>query len=295
MRLAADLGGTHARFALDAVTTRVDLAAADYRALDDAVADALTRFGTTARALHAVFAVAGPVHGARAAFTNLAWTVDADALARRFGFATVQLLNDAEAAARAAAHALPDDAMIVQAGPRDPHARHALIGVGTGLGVAFWRGEEIDATEAGHAGFAPAEEWQRDLAIALEHEFGRASWERVLSGPGLARIDAHLRGTAAGEAAVVAARAASGDAVARDALRRFSSLLGAFAGDLVLAAPAAGGVLLAGGVLARVGDLFDAAAFRAGLAAKGRFASRLAALPVWRTADDALALRGALR
>ena len=82
MRLAADLGGTHARFALDAVTTRVDLAAADYRALDDAVADALTRFGTTARALHAVFAVAGPVHGARAAFTNLAWTVDADALAR---------------------------------------------------------------------------------------------------------------------------------------------------------------------------------------------------------------------
>ena len=38
MRLAADLGGTHARFALDRVDARVDLAAADHATLDDAVA-----------------------------------------------------------------------------------------------------------------------------------------------------------------------------------------------------------------------------------------------------------------
>ena len=129
---------------------------------------------------------------------------------------------------------------------------------------------------------------------ALAAEFGRVSWERVVSGPGLARIDAFLRGTAADDAAAVAARAAAGDAVALEALQRFSSMLGACVGDLVLAAPAPGGVLLAGGVLARLGDLFDTRAFRAGLSAKGRLEPSLAELPVWRTADDTLALQGAL-
>ena len=123
MRLAADLGGTHARFALDRVDARVDFVAADHATLDDAVVAALASFDADPRALHAVFAVAGPVRGTRATFTNLDWVVDADALAQRFGFASVRVLNDAECAARAAAQALPADATIVQPGERDPCAR----------------------------------------------------------------------------------------------------------------------------------------------------------------------------
>jgi len=40
-------------------------------------------------------------------------------------------------------------------------------------------------------------------------------------------------------------------------VRRYSRLLGVFAGDLVLAAPALGGVWLMGGVLAGLGPRFD--------------------------------------
>lgn len=297
MRLGADLGGTHARFALQSDPVRqVELAARDYGSIDAAITAALAAFGIDdARAIDAVLAVAGPVRGSCASFTNLEWHADADALRARFGFATVRLLNDVECAAHGAASSLPTDVIDIQPGVRNADARHVLVSVGTGLGVAYWRGAgDVEATEAGHAGFAPTTEWERSLLEALSHDGPRVPWEHVLSGPGLARIHTVVSGVPCTDAPWVSERAAHGDAYAGESVRRFSRLLGAFAGDLVLAAPVTGGVLLAGGVLQGLGDQFDADEFVAGFRDKGRMSAITAALPVWRTADGGLALRGAL-
>ncbi|MEX0900974.1 MAG: ROK family protein [Gammaproteobacteria bacterium] len=296
MKLAADLGGTHARFALQAASLRcIDLPARDFASLDAALAAALAAFDIDdAHGIDAVLAVAGPVRGSTAAFTNLDWSADPDALRARFGFASLRLLNDVECAARAAAAALPNDVVAVHPGPRRDDGRHVLISVGTGLGVAYWHHSSVEASEAGHSGFAPATEWDHAFLADVCGDGRRASWERVLSGPGLARVGTFVAGAPYEDGAEVTQHAAQGDPLATDAVKRFSRLLGTFAGDLVLAAPVTGGVLLAGGVLAGLGPHFDAAEFIAGFRDKGAMAGLPATLPVWRTADGTLALRGAL-
>ncbi len=297
MRLAADLGGTHARFALQSDPLQsVVYAARDFPTLDDVIAAALAAFGLDdAATIDAVIAVAGPVHAGAAIFTNLDWRADVDTLRERFGFASVRLLNDVECAARSAAAALPADIATVQPAPHQADARHVLVSVGTGLGVAYWRGsDEVDASEAGHAGFAPTIAWDHTLLSQLQTGNARTTWEHVLSGPGLARIDSFVSGSPCVDGAQVAQRASRRDPHAIESIRHFSRLLGVFCGDLVLAAPVTGGVLLAGGVIAGLGAHFDAAAFVAGFRDKGAMAALPAALPVWRTADTGLALRGAL-
>ncbi len=293
MRLAADLGGTHARFALGTTPIRyIRLRARDYAALDAAIDAALAAFDLDdARTIDAVLAVAGPVRGTTAAFTNLDWQADADALRERFGFASVRLLNDVECAAHGVAVELPADVIDVQPGARrDGAARHVLVSVGTGLGVAYWRSaDDVEASEAGHAGFVPTTRWDHGFL-----DGGRATWEDALSGPGLVRIHRYVSGVLCADGAEVTQRAADGDPDAAVSIRQFSRLLGEFSGDLVLAAPAAGGVLLTGGVIAGLGAQFNQAAFIAGFSDKGTMAGLLAKVPVWRTADDGLALRGAL-
>lgn len=308
--LLGDVGGTHARFLLlegalpllppAADALRLDLRCASAAAFDDIVATALGRLGRAdGRGLDAVFGIAGPVRDGRAWFTNLPWAVDAAAVVERFGFASVELANDLAVAARALALHPPDDAVELQPGIPAPDARHAVISVGTGLGVAYWSGPaplRIDAAEAGHAGFAPEDAAQRALHAALARELdgGRVSWERVLSGAGLARLDAERRGGAPQTAPEVARRALDGDADARAAIDDFARLLGAFAGDLALAAPATGGIWLIGGVVGGLGAAFPARRFLEGFRDKGRLSPLLQEVAVRRSADGALGLRGAL-
>lgn len=293
-RVAADLGGTHARFLLDAGgLRRVSLEAHQHDSIASVITAALAALEVEPRGLDVALAVAGPVHEGRARFTNLDWQADAGALVEHFGFRRVLLLNDVEAAARAAATGLPD-AIAVHAAPHDAALRHALVSVGTGLGVAYWQGTFVQPSEAGHAGFAPAPGWPTELAVALNAERERVTWERALSGAGLCAVYAQLRGSACQDAAGVARAACAGDRDANVAVARFVYLLGLFVGDTVLGAPAPGGVLLAGGVIAGLSGVFDNAAFADGYL-HGRPLEALAArAPVWRTAADELALRGGL-
>ena len=49
------------------------------------------------------------------------------------------------------------------------------------------------ASEGGHADFAPRDETEIDLLRYLIKKFGRVSYERVVSGPGIANIYGFLR------------------------------------------------------------------------------------------------------
>ena len=80
----------------------------------------------------------------------------------------------------------------------------------------------------------------------------------------------------------VARRASTGECgFCREALERFSSLLGAAAGDLALLFCATAGVYIGGGLCKRLGGMFDAARFCAAFVAKGRFEEYLSAIPVY--------------
>ncbi|KVC63992.1 hypothetical protein WT10_30020 [Burkholderia stagnalis] len=58
-------------------------------------------------------------------------------------------------------------------------------------------------------------------------------------------------------------------------------MLGTFADNLALTLGATGGIYIGGGVVPRLGALFDASPFRARFEAKGRFAGYLAKIPTF--------------
>jgi glucokinase len=300
----ADIGGTHARFMHGPATGHgkpegsVELASGDYAGIDALISAGLQRLGVEARDSDAVLSLAGPIHQGRIKFTNLDWDIDAQTIKQHFGFRNVALLNDLEAAAWALAENPPRPTLVLRDGESAPGARHAVISVSTGLGTAYWsraHGQlEVQAAEAGHAGFAASADWQLELLEALQNKYGeRVSWERVLSGAGLSFLEARLRGGEPGNAADVVRRARAGEPAAVTAVQRFSHLMGVFAGDLALTAPVTGGIWLMGGVLAGLGGLLDQSRFLEGFDAKGRLSGQVRGVAIKATDEDFLGIRGA--
>jgi len=70
-------------------------------------------------------------------------------------------------------------------------------------------------------------------------------------------------------------------------------MLGSVAGNLALTLGAQGGVYIGGGIIPRLGDIFDRSPFRARFEAKGRFAAYLAEIPTYLMLSPTPALLGA--
>ena len=82
--------------------------------------------------------------------------------------------------------------------------------------------------------------------------------------------------------------------LARQTLDQFCAFLGGVAGNLALTLGARGGVFIGGGIVPRMGALFEASPFRQRFEDKGRFAAYLQQIPTWVIDDPVLpALQGA--
>jgi glucokinase len=154
--LLADIGGTHARFAVLSGGELGPIRSLDVEAhggMCDAVQHFLTMAGG-ASVEDAVLAVAGPVDGRRCVLTNSSWIVDAKELQSRFGFRTVRLLNDHEAAVWGLSRLAPSDSVLIGPDSPKPGAPMALLGPGTGLGMACYLPgpgrERVVVSEGGH-------------------------------------------------------------------------------------------------------------------------------------------------
>ena len=317
MILAGDVGGTKTHLALYEPASPVRapvlerrLASREYATIEALVRGFLA--SAPARPSRAVLGIAGPVVEQHVEATNLPWSIGATALSVELGGAPVLLINDLEATA----WGLPllDGEEIETLHPGTPRpGNRALIAAGTGLGEALlvWDGKTWwpSASEGGHADFAPRDALEDELLQWLRGRHGRVSYERVLSGPGLADLYRFLaetgRGTAAGEVAVRFAAAADPAAVvsaaaldgscgrARLALERFVSIYGAEAGNLALKALAVNGIFLGGGIAPRILPLLRSGGFLDALHDKGRMGPVLARIPVTVLCDDRAALWGA--
>jgi glucokinase len=320
MFIAVDLGATKTLFALaERAGTTVRLHR-ERRYEDDAFA---TFEAMAARYLEEAGAAAvqgvcigaaGPVAAGRVRLTNRDWTLDAGALAARFGWTRVAIVNDFAAAASGVSALGADDVETLQAGRPEADAARVVLGAGSGLGVAYalpepngWR---VVAGEGGHAGFAPETARQARLAEHWRARAGRVSAEFLVSGPGIERIYAHERSLctapasaldaaldaalARGEgAAAITAAAARGDPLAEAALDLFAECYGQVAGDHALAVMAAGGVYVAGGIAPKVLPHLRGGGFLRGFRAKGPQAALMERFPVHVVTHPALGLLGA--
>ena len=241
--LVADIGGTHARFALSAggaSPRSVEvLECAAFVSPGAAIAAYLARTGAVPT--QACLAVAGPVNTSAAAaddfhFTNNAWAFSRAQLAATLGVERLVLVNDFEALAVALPELAADDSCLIGSALPPVLGRPlAVLGPGTGLGVATlvptgtrWLAL---AGEGGHVGFAPQDAEQRAIAAILGRTVSRLSNEALLSGPGLSAIHSalgELEGAAAAmrsAADIVAAALSGSDERARRTAELFLAIL----------------------------------------------------------------------
>jgi len=288
--LLGDIGATNARFALlskGVVGPVRRFSVADFPSFADAVDAFLDADGRSTSAQHAVFAIAGPVHGRRCVLTNCPWTIDADELRAAFGLATVHLCNDFEAAALSLPHLQATELYPLGKGEPLQGAPMAVLGPGSGLGVAGLvpgpHGPVVIASEGGHATMAGTSAREDLIIDHLRRQFGHVSAERVVSGPGLEslyRTVIAVDGIAAPERdAAAITEAALTCAAARMALELFCAMLGTIAGNVALTFGARGGVFIAGGIAPRITDFLARSEFRARFESKGRFRSYLETIP----------------
>ncbi|HLF38073.1 MAG TPA: glucokinase [Burkholderiales bacterium] len=322
--LAADVGGTKVALALAAAgSARPEIvvhrvyACREFSGLQPILAGFLQQ-QEVARHRGAIaaacFSVAGPVAANSATLTNLDWKLAGNALAAELRLPEVRLMNDFEAAGLGITRLAPNELETLQAGSPVAQAARLIIGAGTGLGVGLltWQdaGYAVHPSEAGHTDFAPVDELQDKLLAHLRRTYGRVSYERVVSGPGLMRIFSFLQETGAGLPSkqlrdadktrqdtpelIAEFALAKLDPLAVRALDLFVAVYGAFAGNMALATLARGGVYIAGGIAPKIAPKLKEGAFMRAFNNKGRFSELLATMPVHVVMNPQVGLYGAL-
>jgi glucokinase len=194
--LLGDIGATNARFALlsDGVLGPVDcFSVADFVRFTDAVNAFLNaRLREIASVTSALLAAAGPVERDRCVLTNCPWTIEANELRTSFGFEEVRLFNDFEATARSLSYLGPSDLYPLGGGRAVSGAPTAVLGPGTGLGVAcLVPGSQtcgVIAGEGGHATMAATNPREDTIIAYLRQRFEHVSAERVVSGSELENL-----------------------------------------------------------------------------------------------------------
>lgn len=275
--LAADIGGTYARFSLlDANGSRLSeqkLLVADYAELADAIQATLEVSGVTRPLAAAILAVAGPVDAGTVPISNSNWLVRREMLKQKFGWRQLLVLNDFEAAAYGVGQA--DTAHWQLGGPEQAQRCFpmAVIGPGTGFGVAAVvaneSGWQVMPGEGGHARFAPDSEQEIEILRLLRRRLGGVQREDILSGRGLCNLYwalAEVEGKAViavdDPAAITAAALQQRDGFSAEVLNLFCAILGAAAADIALDLGSRGGVYIGGGMVPRFADFLAASAFR---------------------------------
>ncbi len=314
--LAGDIGGTNARFSMvevDGTVARIvhesRFASATASGLAPLVHGYLAEVGRRPDA--ACFAIACPIVDGDCEAPNLPWKVNGRTIAREIGIPRTTLVNDFLAVGHGL-HSLSDhEVEMLQQGEPVAGGPVALIGAGTGLGQGYllWEGSRyvVHPSEGGHADFSPTDARGRDLLAYMALEFGRVSWERILSGAGIAHIYRYLAAAgvaeeqatvrdemAAGDPAPVIARhgMAGTDPLSMMTLGLFARAYGAAAGNFALTLLATGGVYVAGGIAPKIIRQLKSGGFMDAFRDKGRLSDVMGRLPVRVILTDDVALYG---
>ena len=296
--VVADIGGTHARFAVArrssdgaiSLENERKLLTADYPTFEAAFDH--YRDGLPFSPRRAVFALAGPTVHEEVKLTNSPWILRPASLNERIGLDDVRLVNDFEAIANGVGGVDASRLMSLETGeplalPGDGVV--SIVGPGSGLGVGLLMrrsgGSRVIACEGGHIGFSPADDVDLHILRFMLTRYPRVSAERLVSGPGLAQIYialAELEGRAIVPPHAVALWEAAlngTDPRALTAVERWLMLLGTVAGDIALA-QGARAVVLAGGILPRFGARLDGGLILSRFRAKGRFETMMRGIPL---------------
>ncbi|MDD2789162.1 MAG: glucokinase [Sulfurimonas sp.] len=319
MILAGDIGGTKTNLALYRVVentlelqTQQQFSSGAYTSFDEVIAAFLEN--SSKPLINAVcFGIAGAIIDGECKTTNLPWHISTSALQKSLGTPNVRLMNDLEATAYGMLY-LPQESFLElnpKAKRRD--ANKAVIAAGTGLGegMLFYDGENYHplGSEGGHSDFAPTSPLQDRLLLWLrERHPSHVSYERILSGPGIAALYVFLHEELqvpeplmiqnaeknADKSALISLCALEHqDELCLKTLELFTEIYGAEAGNLALKTLSLGGVYIGGGIAPKILPMMQEEHFMRGFTSKGRFNEMLAQMSVKISLNAETALLGA--
>jgi glucokinase len=320
MILAGEIGATGTRLAaFEKEGSRLQLVvektymSQEHSSLSEIIAAFIKAEGIAAHS--ACFGVAGPVRRGRSKISNLPWVIDSRDLAKQLKLDSVGMINDLEAYAYGIDGLDSKDFVTLNAGSEDAEGNRAVISARTGLGVAglYWDGfrHHPFACEGGHSDFAPRNALEMELLAYLQKKYGRISYERLLSGPGIKNIydflrDAHKAdepqwlkdqiAAAQDPPAVISQLAQEGKAAICDqTLSIFVSIYGAETGNCALNFLSTGGIFIGGSVAAKNVSKMKDPIFMKSFLDKGRMVDLLKEIPVTIVLNDDSGIIGAAR
>ncbi|MEM7081709.1 MAG: glucokinase [Pseudomonadota bacterium] len=273
-RFVADIGGTHARFALVAESPEsgrgalVDIKVFKCADFDGPAETVIAYRNYLGRNLpdRACIAAAGPVDDGTVQFTNLNWTLSAQELQKTLNLKKLEIVNDFTAVAHAITQLSADETRVLHEGVRTG-VRKVVVGAGTGLGVAAMTEVEgephIIDSEGGHARFAPASRRERELLKVLSRRHDFVSMEMLLAGPGIPLIHQALsqmngRPYSPMTAEAITSQAREGaQADCEETIELYLHILAAYCTNLAITFCARGGLYLSGNILRSIEPLFS--------------------------------------
>src|SRR6266853_5703911 len=320
MILAGEIGATRTRLAaFDTEGNRLqcvvekNYVSQQHDGLSGILADFIKTEGIPVHS--ACLGVAGPVRAGRSKISNLPWVIDAREVAKQLGLRSVGLLDDLEAYAYGIDALESKDFITLSDGVEEAEGNRAVISAKTGLGMAglYWDGfrHHPFACEGGHADFAPRNDLQMELLQYLQKKYGRISYERILSGPGIRNIYDFLRDThkadepewlrkqmdaAPDPPALISQLALDGKAAICDqCLSIFVSIFGAETGNCALNFMSTGGIFIGGSIAAKIVPKMKDPIFIQSFLDKGRMKALLEDMPVKIVLNDDSGIIGAAR
>ncbi|HXZ79624.1 MAG TPA: glucokinase [Terriglobales bacterium] len=320
MILAGDVGGTHTRLAaFESEGNKLQLAveriynSQEHSGLSEIVRDFVKSEGIPVQ--RACFGVAGPVRAGRSKISNLPWTIDSRELAQQLRLTSVGLINDLEAYAYGIDALESKDFITIHEGSTESAGNMAVISAGTGLGEAglYWDGfrHHPFACEGGHTDFAPRNELEIELLQYLLKKYGRVSFERILSGPGIRNVYDFLRDTRKAEEpawlreqlaeshdspALISQLAMDKKApICEQALNVFVEVYGAETGNCALKFMSLCGIYIGGSIAAKIVSKMQEPTFMEAFLDKGRMRDLLQYMPVKIVLNDDSGILGAAR
>lgn len=315
--LVADIGGTHARFALTLDDGRGvprlehvnTLPIADHDSLESAIGTYLQQadIGPEHKPRKACLAIAAPIGDDQICMTNGHWQFSRSALGPTMGLDQLLLINDFAAQAYATLHLQPEQLFAIGGGGARQGYPVAVVGPGTGLGVGgltFHHGQARALSgEGGHVDFAPYDELEQEILRYLWRRYDHLSAERLLSGMGLRNLYQALSVVRGAEptpvtpeeitAKAMTTRDEDRDELCIETLNLFCAILGGVAGNIALTLGAQGGVYITGGIVPRILPLFEGSRFRERFEAKGRYRQYMEAIPTRVVLEQQVGLIGA--
>jgi glucokinase len=301
--IAGDIGGTNARFAIcdneAGFHSEKSFKCADFDTLSSALWHYLHLLNIT-QISQLCLAVAGPVrqNGKYAVLTNNPWIMSTEALTKDFDLERAVLINDFTAIAYSLPHL--DQLHLISLNSvvgksidivKKDRFSLCVMGPGTGLGVSALYKQHQEtfalASEAGHLGFSPENEFQSAILSTLRRRYEQVTREHLLSGPGienlywaLGQIEAKDTNSPTAEE-IFDAYSSKSDPLAIRTVELFFELLGQAAGDLALSLGTFDGVYIAGGICQRHASLLKESNFVKSFQNRGKHRGYMENVPTY--------------